>query len=333
MIECEKKLLTIAIPTFNRNDVLYRNLERLLPITEEWAQIIIIDNASDVPVINSIDSLLKRYIDANITIIRNSNNIGANSNFLRCIEISRTRYIWILGDDDFPRPDALQKIGRYLKEDNPAWINFYSDDVCQPKRLNNRVLLNLEGFLDSFDSISELVFVSTNIYDVRIMKKGLEYGYNFQAMMAPHLVAMIAGIKKTDNPGNFIITNDLLFESVSNNKDPNASWALYRAFIGIFGLYKIPFDEDREDASVSKKILKLIRGARNQWLSNKNLAIGFSDLSKKRGVLRAFIETLDFCVMLIIVDKFKSIISIPVYAISIFIGNGLRNLIAIKKYL
>jgi glycosyltransferase involved in cell wall biosynthesis len=321
-----KFLLTIAIPTFNRNKILLENLRRILPEMEDWVELLIVDNESTIPVSKTVNSLLASYSNIKSRVIRNQNNIGGNSNFLRCIEYCDTDYIWILGDDDYPEKRFLEKIKSYLVRESPLWINFYSDDICQPKRIGEIVVSNIDDYLASFYSISELVFVSTNIYKTSILKKGLEFGYSYQETMAPHLVTMLSGLENSKENGHFYITTSSLFESVGNNEDSSVTWPLYRGFTGIFGLYKIPFQ-----AHITAALIRLIQGSRDKWLSNRNLIKGFAQLSRKTGVSNSLRETLEFTVSLIFIDKIKATFSIPLYFMSIFLGRHILRLIEYKQ--
>jgi glycosyltransferase involved in cell wall biosynthesis len=166
--------LTIAIPTFNRNAILLANLKHLLPQLTKHVDILIIDNCSDVEVENYLKQ--NKIYDNKIKIVRNTVNIGGNANVLRCIEHCKSDYIWILGDDDFPLPDALEKIKTILAYSDAIWINFYSADF-QPKRISEAKDDSLNDFLKHLNSISELVFVSNNIYKVSCIKEGLSHAY------------------------------------------------------------------------------------------------------------------------------------------------------------
>jgi glycosyltransferase involved in cell wall biosynthesis len=51
--------LTIAIPTFNRNAILFQNLKHLLPQIDKNVNILIIDNCSDIKVEGYLKKKLK----------------------------------------------------------------------------------------------------------------------------------------------------------------------------------------------------------------------------------------------------------------------------------
>ena len=129
MRDTNKKLLTIAIPTFDRNEILLRNIEKILPQMKDWVEIFVVDNHSKIPVSETLDFLISKNKNGCIRILRNSENIGVNANVLRCIEFCESEYIWILGDDDFPVMGALETIHAIIANKDAVWINFY--EFCQ----------------------------------------------------------------------------------------------------------------------------------------------------------------------------------------------------------
>jgi len=235
--------LTIAIPTYNRKDLLLKNVKNILTHSEE-CRVLIIDNAT--PKFEKID--LKQELGSlytenigRIKFIKNKINIGGNANVLRCIEYCETEYVWILGDDDFLLIN-FEVIVKPLLRQKHDWILFHQKDQFQPSRDKSRVVNSLESFLESLKSINELVFCSVNIYKTNSLKLGLEYSYENLNVMAPHLVAMIAGIEQNkSDKKSFLISKEEVLESVSNNKDTSTSWPLYKAFLGIYKLPRLEF--------------------------------------------------------------------------------------------
>lgn len=319
-----RRLLTIAIPTFNRNTVLFKNLTQLLPQMEEWAHILIVDNCSDIPVEETLAELVAQFPRVNIQVIRNAVNIGGNANVLRCIELCDSDYIWIIGDDDYPCAGSLHSIYNKIQDKEAIWINFHTADPNhQPTREHEIVAVELSSFLMQLKSISELIFVSNNIFSSTHIKQGIELAQNYQAMMAPHVISMLVGVDKLQPVGTYVITPLQLFDSISNNDDSTTAWPLYMAFLGVMSLYRLPLSN-----SLISKVLHLVRGARNQWLSNKYMYAAFSALSCQWGRKDAWRITAGFSASLLKVDRFNFTISFPIYIISIAFGpliNSLRN--------
>lgn len=174
----QEKLLSILIPTYNREEYLMKNLNILLSqINEEIAEkieIIISDNCSDD---NTFEKLLElKEKNEILKISKNEKNIGADKNFYKLIMESQGKYLWLFGDDEFLLEKGLEKVIYYLEKEkniglfhikNSSKKNFliYEDKVKYMKKVNykisfitghifNREMLeeniDYEEFLDSF---------------------------------------------------------------------------------------------------------------------------------------------------------------------------------------
>ena len=109
-------LLTIAIPTYNRARFLAELLAVLLPQLrdEHRAELLLSDNASadDTP------GLIARFRKLGLPLrhLRNPENIGADANFLQCLDQARGKYVWVLGDDDLLTPGAVGQLLSLLEQ-------------------------------------------------------------------------------------------------------------------------------------------------------------------------------------------------------------------------
>lgn len=124
------RLLSIVIPTYNREQELKKGLKRLfeeynqLPKKyQEGLEIFVSDNASDY----NVEKLIKQYkgllpISYNI----NEENIGPIRNFEICYENASARYVWLLSDDDYPAKGALLDIFETIESFKPdlLFLNF-----------------------------------------------------------------------------------------------------------------------------------------------------------------------------------------------------------------
>jgi glycosyltransferase involved in cell wall biosynthesis len=306
--------LTIAIPTFNRGAILFENLKHLLPQVDNNVSILILDNCSDINMEDYLKQKIKIH-QSKIKIIRNPVNIGGDANILRCIELCESDYIWILGDDDFPLPDALKKIRKFLEYGDPIWINFYSSNDFLPNRNSEIKASTMISFLKHFDSINELVFISNNIYKTSCIKEGLIGGFLNLHMIVPHLISMLYGVIKTKPIGKYYITKDQLFLSIANNKDGSTSWPLFSLFVNTIIIFQLPIFKD-----ISKELLRLVRGARKNWLSNRYMVAAFWELSSNQGIFKSLQISSHLIINLLIIDRFKYLLSLPLYFFSIFTG-------------
>lgn len=90
---------SIVIPTFGRADLLKEALESCLNQTYEGDyEILVVDND---PMRNNDTEILIDSIASNrITYYKNARNIGCLPNFNRCIELARSKYLFMLHTDD-----------------------------------------------------------------------------------------------------------------------------------------------------------------------------------------------------------------------------------------
>jgi len=113
-----EQILTIAIPTFNHHSELKKQLNVLLPQITNEVELIIIDNNSTPP----ITSVL---FEDDINIIKNEENIGGDANIFKCFKICKTKWLWVLSDNDLINNNAVKTILTEIKNNNQAiFINF-----------------------------------------------------------------------------------------------------------------------------------------------------------------------------------------------------------------
>jgi glycosyltransferase involved in cell wall biosynthesis len=116
------RLLTVAIPSYNRAAKLDRQLawlDRNLAGFEADVEVILSDNASpdDTPAICQKwkDRFESRGVECRVN--RNPQNVGPLPNIARCIEMSSTRFTWVIGDDDDIPDGKLAWVIEQLRKD------------------------------------------------------------------------------------------------------------------------------------------------------------------------------------------------------------------------
>lgn len=121
------KLLTIAIPTYNRCEY----LRQLVPAL--WSQvnayrdlvdIIVSDNASTDDTAAVMATLREKGCD--FRYIRRPANIGMDGNFTETLATVETRYCWLLGDDDVPVSGTLPSVLEALSQVQPDLLYLQS---------------------------------------------------------------------------------------------------------------------------------------------------------------------------------------------------------------
>jgi abequosyltransferase len=109
-------LLSIAIPTYKRSDYLRDNLKQLALVGKNhWneVELIVSDNCSPDATESVVREAQRNGLP--VTYIRNEENIGSDANIAQCFNVSKGKYVLILGDDDFFMDGALTTLIDLLK--------------------------------------------------------------------------------------------------------------------------------------------------------------------------------------------------------------------------
>jgi abequosyltransferase len=112
------KLLTIAIPTFNRALLLDRQLEWLSSTVEDYktqCEIIVSDNCSSDNTSKIVSQWKSKLTAITFRAYRNNENIGAIRNITKCIDLAEGEYVWVISDDDEIENSAIEKIVKNLQ--------------------------------------------------------------------------------------------------------------------------------------------------------------------------------------------------------------------------
>jgi glycosyltransferase involved in cell wall biosynthesis len=158
--------LSICIPTFNRKRLLKRLLDNCLNEirgVEQYVEICVSDNGS----VDGTAELLKNYAEKGVRFRTNKTNLGFDANVLATLQMSKGRYCWLIGDDDYFTPGAIDRIlfiinsyspdfiiAEFRSNFKPSNINWIDDSIITDKRKIRKV------FLSKFN---ELCFMSSNI--------------------------------------------------------------------------------------------------------------------------------------------------------------------------
>lgn len=155
----EDVFLEICIPTYNRS----KQLERLLTILESeigatsidtTIRITISDNCSP----DDTQTMLQSHSLRDKLVVRtNPENIGALRNIWGLYETTRANYVWIISDDDIPKPGSLQKILDTLTRYEPTILTFEFDQPpgAAPKRHGDRN--GIEELMDLREAIPHVL--------------------------------------------------------------------------------------------------------------------------------------------------------------------------------
>ncbi len=117
-------LLSICIPTYNRLSYLRELLPLLIAEVEAAnrgavrVELLISDNAAT----DGTDAYLREVSCRSLNVFRNACNIGADRNFLVCVERAAGTYVWLFGDDELIVPGGIGRILELLSAEHPALV-------------------------------------------------------------------------------------------------------------------------------------------------------------------------------------------------------------------
>lgn len=111
--------LTIVVPTFKRTNTLNQTLKSLLDQTDKDFEVLVVDNDSEEEVGLATDRLINSYSShLPVALFRNHSNVGMFGNWNKGIELSRTKWLTILHDDDCLSREYVETVKNAIKK-NP----------------------------------------------------------------------------------------------------------------------------------------------------------------------------------------------------------------------
>jgi glycosyltransferase involved in cell wall biosynthesis len=132
--QCSPRV-TIAIPTFNRPNLLIQSIESAVnQNTSESYEIVVSDNFSDQAAVEEVLTYLETYEGPPLRYYLNASNIGMFGNWNICLERARGELVTILSDDDLLLPNFLATMLREI-DNKPV-----GSLICQARTLDQRAV-------------------------------------------------------------------------------------------------------------------------------------------------------------------------------------------------
>jgi len=113
-------LVRICIPTYNAGKTLRETLTSILAQTYTNLSVLIVDNAS----VDDTVQVAQSFGDARVSVLRSTENIGAERNFTRCIENAAGAYTAIFHADDIYTPHMVEQQVAFMERHADAGAVF-----------------------------------------------------------------------------------------------------------------------------------------------------------------------------------------------------------------
>ena len=247
--------LEIVIPTYNRIENLNNTLNQIFNSNiSDKVFVTVIDNCSPF----KIKSLLlpKALGNPNFRILTNKTNIGICGNILRCFEHSRSKWLWVLGDDDDIDFKVLEEVLPKLTGD---YYNFSSEMYSRKMEIRGQ---GINDFVLKLDSYSNCLYISSNFYRVDAFLKSLSLGYMNTASLAPQIAILLGGL---NDDLKFCLSNKVLIRDRENSKP---SWSIIEQSLNFSSILFInPLIKNNLAKSFFKKMTKNEIPPRSLFLS------------------------------------------------------------------
>lgn len=151
-------VLTIIVPTYNRSanlEILLKTLREETKLLEQEVIVHVSDNCSPDDTAKIVAGIKESWPE--LSSHRHDKNIGPDGNFLHAVSQVKTRWFWIIGDDDLPKRGVVAKIVALLKMSQPSLLYMESEwikpvlDSSQGSQVSELSFLELDaaGFADS----------------------------------------------------------------------------------------------------------------------------------------------------------------------------------------
>lgn len=119
--------ITVVMVTYNRRDIVQQALDCLQQQTFPISHIVVVDNHSTDDTIEVLQERKKK--DNRITIVTSEENagfgagLGLGMNW--ALENVETDFIWMMDDDSYPKPDALELLIKSIDKFNYDILGFF----------------------------------------------------------------------------------------------------------------------------------------------------------------------------------------------------------------
>lgn len=137
-----EKILTIAIPTYNRAALLDRALNSIFSQYDERIDVVVSDNAST----DETSEVVKKY--NNLRFFSNKENLGYDKNFIKCYEYANGKYVLLLGSDDVVLDGAISHILYFLESNSELTHVFLNHSFFKNDDLKNKSKTYLKQNVD-----------------------------------------------------------------------------------------------------------------------------------------------------------------------------------------
>lgn len=260
----KQPILSICIPTYNRADILRNNLkiisEQLNENRTNEVEIIVSDNCSPDNTQEVVANMQKLGLP--IEYNRNAENIGADGNFLKSMNIASGKYVYLLGDDDFFAPNAIGRLLEILRDHDYGLV--YIDT-------RNNHDGNVIEFHNQTKFIKEVSYFYTFMSGCVFRKVAIDNVTNQEKYIATNLLQMPFYIQSTLMCNSNIVVRFPILGETGADAQNNGGYNFFEVFVRNYLTIMAEYIEDKKLlAWLKKDIWSFVWGYTKRLLIRKD---------------------------------------------------------------
>lgn len=220
----KQPILSLCIPTYNRAPFLDKLLTRIklqyvTSIHGELVELLVSDNCST----DTTPAVVNKHIEEGLPVkyVRNSDNLGMDGNFVQCFKIAQGKYIWLLGDDDFLKDGAIDKLLSVINNDNDYGLIHLQIGGDQQKKPTN--YHNSQKFIAEVSNW--ITYISSNVVRSSFVKD-----IDFDKYMGTYFTLIPLYLTAAFQTSENIIVHERLFEDGADTQR-NGGYNFFEVFV------------------------------------------------------------------------------------------------------
>lgn len=246
-------ILSIVIPTYNRKERLLNVLNMLKKQTNQNFLVIISDNNSNYDVEKTILENFDNSFSKKIKVHKNIVNKGRTVNLAEILSLSLSEWAWILSDDDELLDNSVEIIYKEIKEIGDKSIGMLSFSAELPKTYKGRKIKN-DKILNSLSELInesyatdcrmrelEMIFLSTGVQNIKLLKDYLYLAYEYSYTYLPYIIPVIFALNDKK------IKVKYSSKKIVKNLPPNGDgWDIVKVMLGLSTMSHLPLKLTKE---------------------------------------------------------------------------------------
>jgi abequosyltransferase len=234
--------ISIIIPSYNRKNQLCRLLDSIQKENLSYIhEIVVVDNDSDYDVIE----LLNKYSDTNIRVVRNSFNVRQGTNMMNTFLHCKTKWMWLISDDDEICDGAIKIISKKIKKNNHAgYLKFSTEGSGIVGIERNKEVNSLEEFIAYYSSDKLIrrgnaIFISNGIFNLEHLQPFLGYGFEYSYTYVSYLIPVLLSL---NNNIPVVFSEEKI---VFYHNPGDEQWPFDKVALGLSTLSHLPLDLEK----------------------------------------------------------------------------------------